>query len=219
MKKIVLYGRLAKEFGKEFMIDVNSVAQAIRAMEANFSGKFYKAIEDGLYKVEKRSSKGKGHSYSSDFKPSHEDFLAMKSGCDEIHIEPVLQGSGGGGDGKKKGAIQLIVGVALIVAATIVSGGAAAGVTATILGVETGTVAAIGVSLALSGVATMLTKVPSLRAQSITNRERPEERASFIFNGAVNNVEQGGPVPLVYGEMLVGSVVINASLNSEDIAT
>ncbi len=218
MKKIVLYGRLAKDFGKEFMIDVKSVAEAIRAMEANFRGRFYKAIKDGVYKVEKRKSI-EGDLLNSDMKS--EDFLLMKTGCDEIHIEPVLQGAGGGGGAggqKKKGVLQVVVGVVLVAAATFFSGGTAAGFASTaFLGVSYGAIAVIGVTLAISGITTLLTKNPSLKPSTISGRERPEERPSFIFNGPVNIVEQGGPVALVYGVMMVGSNVINISLNAEDI--
>ena len=49
------------------------------------------------------------------------------------------------------------------------------------------------------------------------DRAAPDDRPSFLFNGVTNNSQQGGPVPLVFGTHLVGSVVINAGLNAEDI--
>ena len=38
MRKVKLYGELAKKFGREFMLEVESVAEAVRALSANFPG-------------------------------------------------------------------------------------------------------------------------------------------------------------------------------------
>jgi len=46
---------------------------------------------------------------------------------------------------------------------------------------------------------------------------REEEKASFVFSGPVNQIEQGHPVPLVYGTMETGSIVASSSLESGDI--
>ena len=47
--------------------------------------------------------------------------------------------------------------------------------------------------------------------------ESPDQRSSFIFNGAVNISSQGTPVPLVYGQMRTGSVVVSAGINTEEV--
>lgn len=44
------------------------------------------------------------------------------------------------------------------------------------------------------------------------------KKPSFLYNGVVNTVEQGVPVPLVYGEHLVGSIVISASVSLQDVS-
>ena len=54
-------------------------------------------------------------------------------------------------------------------------------------------------------------------AISYDKREAPAQRPSFVFDGAVNTSEQGGPVPLVYGTMRTGSVVISSGLVSEEV--
>ena len=38
------------------------------------------------------------------------------------------------------------------------------------------------------------------------------------FNGPVNTTAQGNPVPVIYGEMIVGSATISAGIYSEDQA-
>ena len=46
-----------------------------------------------------------------------------------------------------------------------------------------------------------------------------DRNASFLYNGVVNVIEQGAPVPLVFGEHIVGSVVISAAIVSEQLGT
>ena len=42
---------------------------------------------------------------------------------------------------------------------------------------------------------------------------------SFSFSGIVNVAQQGLPVPVCYGRVITGSVVISAGLNSEQLIT
>jgi predicted phage tail protein len=56
------------------------------------------------------------------------------------------------------------------------------------------------------------------QGQQATDLAPQQDRPSFLFNGVTNNTQQGGPVPIVMGLHLVGSVVVSASLNAEDIA-
>ncbi len=43
------------------------------------------------------------------------------------------------------------------------------------------------------------------------------QRPSFLFNGSTNTSEQGSPVPLVYGQMRTGSVLISVGVQTENI--
>ncbi len=45
----------------------------------------------------------------------------------------------------------------------------------------------------------------------------PDQRNSFLFNGAKNVSTQGVAVPLVYGKMRTGSVVVSAGINTEEV--
>ena len=70
--------------------------------------------------------------------------------------------------------------------------------------------AGIGWSLVLGGVAQLLFKPPELQ-----NSDRTENQPSFAFNGAVNTVAQGNPVPVGYGRLIVGSQVISLGLHPD----
>ena len=68
------------------------------------------------------------------------------------------------------------------------------------------------------GVAQLLTPVPQVYAPgaSGTNSEQ-DPRKSYSFSGIQNTSRQGVPVPIVYGETLVGSVVISAGIDTVQV--
>lgn len=73
----------------------------------------------------------------------------------------------------------------------------------------------IGISLMLSGISEILFAPP--KQKGIGTNEKPDNAPSYIFNGAVNTVAQGNPVPLCYGRMKVGSQVISAGMSAREI--
>jgi predicted phage tail protein len=85
------------------------------------------------------------------------------------------------------------------------------------LGITYGTIAMTGASMVLGGVAGLLSPGPQVQKQP-TDMAAAEDQPSFLFNGVTNNTQAGGPVPLVFGTHLVGSIVISAAIHTEDIA-
>ena len=224
MKKIVLRGELGKKFGRVHVYELNTPAEAIRALSANYEG----------FQQELSAAGERGIGYmvhvGKDPMQSLDEIGNPTGRLEEISITPVLQGAGGG-------VGKIFAGIGLI-AAAILLGPAGAG----FLGLGAGgfltagvssAVGYIGTSLILGGTAQLLspsisdtpgsfgTTSPSrARARdSFTpeNNEIADNRASYIFNGAVNLTAQGNPVPILYGRMRVGSVVISAGLSVEDI--
>jgi hypothetical protein len=74
----------------------------------------------------------------------------------------------------------------------------------------------VGASLVLGGVAQLLTPVPTLSTPSTADTEK-DPRKSYSFSGIQNTSRQGTPVPIVYGETLVGSIVISAGIDTEQV--
>ncbi|WP_322092822.1 tail assembly protein [Paraburkholderia bannensis] len=70
----------------------------------------------------------------------------------------------------------------------------------------------IGASLALSGLAELLSPRPKAEATP----EQADSEPSLAFDGAVNTLGQGGPVPLGYGRMIVGSSVISVGFSTNN---
>lgn len=118
-------------------------------------------------------------------------------GKDDIRIAPVPAGA------KSGGIFQVVVGVVLI-AAGFFTGGATWGPA----------MMAMGAGMAVSGAMMMLSPQPKGSASADSSANNP----SYAFNGAVNTEAQGNPVPLLYGELIVGSAVISGGVYAEDRA-
>ena len=174
-----------------------SPAEAVRALRALLPG-FEKALADS-------GERGVRFACFAGKRNLAEDELGLPVGDDAIRIAPVLAGAKGGG------LFQTILGAVLLAAATFYSGGMAAAFKA---GTWVSAVAAMGASMMLNGVAQMLS--PQQRMLSVG--DGPDNGASYNFNGPVNTTAQGNPVPLLYGEMFVGSATISAGIYSEDQA-
>ena len=66
-----------------------------------------------------------------------------------------------------------------------------------------------GVQLASQGIANLLAEPPEY--EDFRDIEVGNKRASYLFNGASNTVNEGGPVPIGYGRLIVGSQVISVN--------
>jgi len=71
----------------------------------------------------------------------------------------------------------------------------------------------VGASLALSGVSDLLTPTP----KPVDFSSEQDPRISFKFSGIQNTSRAGTPVPIVYGEIFTGSVVISAGVDTEQV--
>jgi predicted phage tail protein len=200
LKTIRLYGQLAKFVGKRvFKAEVSSAAEAVRFLLANFP-QLERHMADQYYRVNVGTMD-----------------LALEqlhdpSGQQEIKIIPVIGGAGEAGQ-------TILLGIAVIALAIITGGIASAGVTlGGFLGIGTvGTAfVGLGASLVLGGLAQLLTPTPRIN-QPGTPQDNNDPRKSYSFSGVQNTSRQGLPVPIVYGETLVGSVVISAGVDTERV--
>lgn len=194
LRKIRVYGRLAKFLGQRlFDADVASAAEAVRFLVANFP-QLEKHMADQHYRV----SVG---TYDLTAEELHDP-----AGQQEIKIVPVLTGAGAVG--------RIIAGVALIAFAIVTAGaGLIPG-----LGLGFGASTAIGIGLAgaslvLGGISQLLTPTPKIN-QPGTPQDNSDPRKSYSFSGIQQTSRQGVPVSIVYGETIVGSVVISAGIDT-----
>lgn len=202
LKTIKVYGSLAKFLGQRvFRAAVDTPIEAVSFLRANFEG-LAAHMADYDYKVLVGTLELQAG--------SNPEQLSYPVGSEEaISIVPVIGGAGGG-----SGTGMIIAGVAIAALSLGIGAAFSAGVH---LGgfLGTGTVATIfagfGASLALGGIAQMLTPVPDSPEFESDPQSDPAS-----FSGIQNVGRQGVPVPVVYGETLVGSVVISAGINTKD---
>ena len=72
----------------------------------------------------------------------------------------------------------------------------------------------IGAGLVLSGVSDLLFPVPD--TPNFADEEDP--RISFSFSGVQNTSRAGTSHPIVYGEIVTGSVVISAGIDTNQVS-
>ena len=197
LSKIKVYGRLARFLGQNtFEAEINSTVDAIRFLLANFPNLQSHMIEQnycvkvGEYQISDKE-------------------LDTPIGSQEIKIVPVAVGARGG-------LGRILLGVVLIGVAIALPGAAPAltktGFVAGSAGASGLTVALgnLGLYFALSGAAEMLSPVQ--------NNSANDDPSSFTFNGILNTINAGVSIPVVYGEVFTGSIIVSAGIDTEDFS-
>ena len=201
LRKIKLYGELANFVGhKEFEVKVETLSHAVSFLINNFAG-IEEYMNPKYYQV-------KVGNYSIDKTEIHHPL-----GQEDIHFVPVIQGAGRGlGKILLGGAlIALSFGVGGVFANPLAFGAKGFGFASAGLGAKAAF--GIGAGLLLSGVSDMLFPVPKL--PDFNSEQDP--RISFNFSGTQQTTRAGTPVPLVYGEIFTGSVVIIGAVDTEQV--
>tara|TARA_R100001079_G_C4428582_1_gene143084 strand:+ start:563 stop:1192 length:630 start_codon:yes stop_codon:yes gene_type:complete len=203
LREIKVYGELANFCGyKSLTADVKTAADAIKCLignnpelEPHMCSRYYKVIvEDNPITIEE---------------------LHHPAGRAPIKIVPVITGEGGRGLG------QILLGAALI-GLSFVSFGTSKffsgvgfktveGALTITGGLGSRALLYVGASLVLGGISAMLTPLPS-----IDNSEADPEN-SFAFSSPINVSRAGIPIPLIYGRRVVGSAVISAGIDIEEV--
>ena len=202
LRKIKLYGQLAEAVGeKEFTVRVSDIKQAVSFLINNFpfleplmTPNYYQ-VKIGDYNIDEKE-------------------INYPLGRQDIHFIPVITGQGGN-------LGKILLGGALIAlsfgAGGLINMNIAFG-KGFIASFKTASFAAkaafgIGAGLVLSGVSDMLFPVPKL--PDFNSEQDP--RISFNFSGTQQTTRAGTPVPLVYGEIFTGSVVISGAVDTEQV--
>ena len=202
LRKLRLYRELTEFVGhKELEAVVKNPAEAVRFLVTNFpkleaymANKYYQVLV-GKEDVDKED-------------------LHNPIGQDDIHIVPVIAGAGGG-TGKILLGAALIGGAFLftpLTAGSFFSPIVAQGSFAAALPMTKAAVA-LGGALILSGVSDMLFPLP--KPKEFKSEQDPQ--LSFSFSGTQNTSRAGTPVPIVYGEIVTGSVVISGAIDTQQV--
>lgn len=199
LRRIKLYGSLAKFIGKRVLYaDVATAAEAVRFLVANWP-ELRQHMGDKHYRV-----------FVGSWNLAADE-LHSPAGQQEIKIVPVV-----GGASKTFQAIgKIVAGVALL---------ALSFVGAPFLGpIALNIIAGVGAALTFGGVAQLLTPTPQVGATAIGvgtgigADSGKDPRKSYNFSGIQNVSRQGLSVPVIYGETIVGSVVVSAGIDVDKV--
>lgn len=189
--EVILAGELGKKFGRVWNLVVNNPVHAMRLIGLN-------RPDFKKYMIQK-ANEGVHYHVIVDKRHRSEKELELPAGR-RLIIAPSVTGAGG----KLGGILEVVAGAVLIFFTWYTGVGGQIGAS----------LMATGAALILGGVTSLLTTVPKVQAgQAGTTLQ------SAYFNGASNTQQQGAPVPIVYGEMRVGSQVVSASLSAVDASS
>jgi predicted phage tail protein len=202
MVEVKLLGELGKRFGRKHRFMAHSPKDVFSALSHQIEGfkdYFCNAHEKGIgFKL-------------VDGDPDGMHYENVLMGCRRLIIAPIV--SGGGAIGR------ILIGVALIALAFVSFGGAFAGFVAanaaagTAAGFAAGSAILfnLGVTLALTGIAQLLTPTPDAPKET-------DRKDSFLFDRASDLTVQGQPVPILYGKFLASSpLIISSALTTQQV--
>jgi predicted phage tail protein len=185
MVEVRLHGALARDYGRVWNLDIRTPKEAIAAIECGRPGFAKRVLElaDSGMVFRVRT---KTHDYAD------HDVEATLGGSKRVDIIPLVLGASAG--------VRFVAGAILVAAAAtsfVVTGGLSAPVNQMM--------ASAGVSLMLGAVVEWLT--PIRRKEDYNGRAQ-----SWTIGGPSNTADQGTPISVIYGEVLVGSYPISAGI-------
>ena len=205
LRKIKLHGELAEFLGRdEFEAVVKTTAEAIKFLITNFpkleaymSNRYYQVLVGG--------------------NELDKDQIHDPVGKSEIHFVPVISGAGGSSFNR------ILLGGALIGASFLFPGAGlfgtyGTGMTPAVIAGKGALATKIGTALSAVGAGLVLNGVSEILFPRPTPEEHEDEpRRSFNFSGVQNTSRAGTAHPIVYGEIVCGSVVISASVDTNQV--
>jgi len=194
MVTIRLLGEAGRRFGRQFKLAVKTPAEAVRALCVQIP-----ALRQYLLESEQNGISWRAVTEHPDGL-DEEQLLWPLSKRFVLAPIPACKGAVG----------KIITGVALVAFAIVTAGGGLFG-----LGLGFGTMTAIGIGLVggafiFSGIADLLTPTPTMpnakQGGIISGTSAEEQQRSFTFDKSNANTQQGGVVPVLYGERIIGSL-------------
>ena len=198
LRKLTVYGRLRQFLGQShFEVAVNNPSQAFAFFMANFT-EVENHMTNQLYNVKMGNLE------------ITQDLLEIK-GDGDIKIIPIAVGAKG-----------IVVGGLLGgIGSGAILGGVTAGFFSTAIGgVIASGLSAIGTSMLIDGVTSLIAPTPqqpSFNASDSLSSNDPEVQVNFGFNAITNTTRAGVPVPIIYGQVFTGSIVISSGIDTVQV--
>ena len=230
MTNVTLHGEIAEYVGREnWSLKVNSIKEALRAIQVLSNGKLLKyligAAEKSVeYKVMVNKREIMNPENISLEKPQSildSELVMINEKLETLDIVPIIKGAGGGGgNSSTKGILALVLGVILIATGIGAAGGvtflgmagAAGGTGATVLSAA---LIGAGIGLAVTGITLLMMSPPKF--DDFRKIDGGGGKPSYLFDGPSNILGEGGPVPVGYGRMKIGSQTVELSMNNVEL--
>ena len=200
-RNVYLHGELGEKFGDHWKMSAPTIADAMRLIECQTKG-FKKYLIDSVDAGLEAAIVVKDREIEEPLEVS----LQMEG---DMHIALMPSGS-------KKGWAKLILAIIIIV---VTWGSASGWVGSAWAGTTTGGVTSLsmqgmmamsfGLSLAMMGITELTTKAP----------KHDKDGEAGLFNGPESTIVQGTPVPILYGELLIGGKPISVNFKASGIGT
>lgn len=203
MTNIIIHGEMGEIFGNFHKFEITKlldIAKALTAQNKGFKRYCISKFQDGISYV-----------YIDPKNPNKKwntaEELLEEEAPEEVHIVPSVCGSG------------VVVAVVSAVVSTVVAAAAAVGGVLAAAGawLAGGSMLAnLAVGLIIQGIMALLfpVELPNNKAQTT---ESKLDTSSYLFSNLKNTLTQGFPVPLLYGELRVGSNVVSTDVRGEDL--
>ena len=196
LRKIRIYGTLRKFCGQSsFEAVINKPKDVFSFLKANFPD-LESHMGNQLYKI-----KVNGKTLENPEINMHGD----------IQVIPLVIGAGR----TVKNIFRFAVGIAIY----YYTGGFAGlgfGVQQSVIGNQliSGIVQTIGATMAFSGASALLGGNQDYNIPQDLDLADPNLRASYSFNNINNVATAGTPIPIIYGEILAGSIIISSGVDT-----
>lgn len=203
--EINLHGNIFDGLKSQYKLSVKSVAEATHAINVMTRNKFFsKLLENDKKNIKYEILINKNPCLFAET-PDINNIETLKNSelvvnypnLKTIDIVPVIEGA--------EDVAMIIGGVILIVVGLFTFGSTAFAGAALLQGA----LVMGGLGLVAAGIINLLSTPPKL-----SDYTAAAKKGSYLFDGPENTVGEGGPVPLVYGQLLVGSQTVEVTVQN-----
>jgi predicted phage tail protein len=225
MTNITLHGEMGEQVGREhWTLKVNSIKEALRAIQVLSKGKLLRYLIGAAEKsIEYKVLVNKRQMISAEEvcleKPEsifNSELVMINEKLDTLDIVPIIKGAGGGGgNNTTKGVLALVLAVVLIATGVFAPAGFGIGLGATASATLATALVGAGIGLAVTGITLLMMTPPKF--DDFRKIQEGGGKPSYLFDGPSNILGEGGPVPVGYGRMKIGSQTVEITLKNFEL--